>query len=83
MPSRRVSVGLRVGGGRAFGVKERVCLEGFLKKVGLECRSAPLSGPAWVLAVGLGLPCYCDGVWDSAASLSLSSRRGSLSMAAR
>lgn len=73
MPSRKVSVGLRVMGGRAFGIKKRGHLEGFLKKVGLECRSAPLSGPVWVLAVALGLPCCCDGVWDSAACLSLSS----------
>lgn len=83
MLSRRVSVGLRVVEGRAFGVKEQGRWEGFLKKVGLECKSAPLSGPAWVLAAGSGLPCCCDGVWESAGSLSSSSRRGSLSLAAR
>lgn len=52
MPSRRVSVGLRVGEGRAFGAKERGHLKGSLKKVGTG--SAPFSGPVCVLAVGAG-----------------------------
>ena len=75
--------GAECGGREGIWGQEQGHQEGFLKKVGLECKSAPLSGPTCVLAAGPGLPCCCDGVWELAGSLSSSSRHGSLSLAAR